>query len=415
MSIVRSITNMLGGSITVRSQVDKGTEVRVQLPLMRIPGADTPISTPSTTTSLDRPQHDSVSILRSQASGKTVALYGFDFDTNLDNSSFIIERVIRQYITSWFELDVVSSWLSSCVPDVIIVDEQVLPTLLSQQIQGTSIIVLCDNVTRYSQPNTQFNTTSVIEMLRKPFGPYKLAKALRVCLERPSGTFNGLSPIQELMSREESVSSHSETLIQDFKEYTLEDEDVHTPLVIHNNGVIAAAETENAHFAIDTADSIQDDVENKGVDFPFPTQSSDFDLPKGAMNINPVKRQSKSLESTEKKTRSGINGELLKPPDNEFPVSKRGQIATVTPMVDPIPPSFANQKRSPKLLLVDDNTINLKLLQTFMKKRKYAEVDSAENGLLAVEAAEMRKDGYDIIFMDIRSVFVWKTKKKIFC
>jgi CheY-like chemotaxis protein len=39
------------------------------------------------------------------------------------------------------------------------------------------------------------------------------------------------------------------------------------------------------------------------------------------------------------------------------------------------------------------------LLQTFMKKRQYTYVDSAENGQLAAQAAE--NQAYDIIFMDI--------------
>jgi len=51
------------------------------------------------------------------------------------------------------------------------------------------------------------------------------------------------------------------------------------------------------------------------------------------------------------------------------------------------------------LLLVDDNEINLRLLETFMRKRKYKLVDSTENGQLAVDAAMAHEDGYDIIFM----------------
>lgn len=55
-----------------------------------------------------------------------------------------------------------------------------------------------------------------------------------------------------------------------------------------------------------------------------------------------------------------------------------------------------------RLLLVDDNKINLSLLETFVKrhKRKLA-YDRAENGLLAVEAARQNPSGYDIIFMDV--------------
>ncbi|ORY11717.1 CheY-like superfamily [Clohesyomyces aquaticus] len=58
------------------------------------------------------------------------------------------------------------------------------------------------------------------------------------------------------------------------------------------------------------------------------------------------------------------------------------------------------------MLLVDDNRINLKLLQTFMKKRKYTNVTNAEDGQEAVNAYSslLRKsppEPPDIILMDI--------------
>ena len=59
-------------------------------------------------------------------------------------------------------------------------------------------------------------------------------------------------------------------------------------------------------------------------------------------------------------------------------------------------------KDCPRLLLVDDNNINLSLLQTFVRKQKRKLLyDCAENGLLAVNAARQNPLGYDIIFMDV--------------
>jgi CheY-like chemotaxis protein len=49
--------------------------------------------------------------------------------------------------------------------------------------------------------------------------------------------------------------------------------------------------------------------------------------------------------------------------------------------------------------VVDDNSINLNLMLTFMKKRQLATLDSAENGQLAVDAVERTPQGYDLIFM----------------
>ena len=69
--------------------------------------------------------------------------------------------------------------------------------------------------------------------------------------------------------------------------------------------------------------------------------------------------------------------------------------------------SAASTPRQPRLLLVDDNSINLKLLQTFMKKRKYTNVASASDGQQAVDSFNAALNASnlpappDIIFMDI--------------
>lgn len=58
-----------------------------------------------------------------------------------------------------------------------------------------------------------------------------------------------------------------------------------------------------------------------------------------------------------------------------------------------------DEPQGARILVVEDNKINLNLMLTFLKKRGYAAVDSAENGRLAVAAVEQAQPGYDIIFM----------------
>jgi CheY-like chemotaxis protein len=59
-------------------------------------------------------------------------------------------------------------------------------------------------------------------------------------------------------------------------------------------------------------------------------------------------------------------------------------------------------RTKPRLLLVDDNHINLCFLETFVKKRRPdCEYDCAEDGLQAVEAVERHKAGYSLVFMDL--------------
>jgi len=86
--------------------------------------------------------------------------------------------------------------------------------------------------------------------------------------------------------------------------------------------------------------------------------------------------------------------------ESATPMSSKGALAT-----DPHKPGDAIS-RSPRMLLVDDNSVNLRLLQTFMKKREYTDIFSAADGQQAVSVYRNLLTAQpprppDIIFMDI--------------
>ncbi|KAJ5379548.1 hypothetical protein N7509_012667 [Penicillium cosmopolitanum] len=56
---------------------------------------------------------------------------------------------------------------------------------------------------------------------------------------------------------------------------------------------------------------------------------------------------------------------------------------------------------NPRVLLVDDNDINLRLIRAFMKKCDITAVDTAQNGREAVILFEQMLLGYDLVFMDM--------------
>ncbi|PQE15532.1 sensor histidine kinase response protein [Rutstroemia sp. NJR-2017a WRK4] len=62
------------------------------------------------------------------------------------------------------------------------------------------------------------------------------------------------------------------------------------------------------------------------------------------------------------------------------------------------PPSSRPQ---PKILCVDDNPINLRLLRAFFQKLNFTDITCAENGAQAFEAYRRRIEGFDIVFMDL--------------
>ncbi|KAG0650924.1 Signal transduction histidine-kinase [Hyphodiscus hymeniophilus] len=63
--------------------------------------------------------------------------------------------------------------------------------------------------------------------------------------------------------------------------------------------------------------------------------------------------------------------------------------------------SVVEVEQQPRILCVDDNPINLKVLQAYLKKLEKKDVSFAENGLEAFKAVESSDIPFDLIFMDL--------------
>jgi hypothetical protein len=86
---------------------------------------------------------------------------------------------------------------------------------------------------------------------------------------------------------------------------------------------------------------------------------------------------------------------------NSFDIADvpHGSDTSMSPLPTPSETACKRVERKARVLVVDDNLINLKLMLTFMKKRDLEVLDSAENGKLALDAVERLQQGYDLIFM----------------
>ena len=418
LSIVRSIVNMLGGSIDIRSQVGQGTEVKIRLPLKRVPRFDTPMSTPSTGNSIERPYDDSISALQAEYPGKSVALFGFDTKMQATLQSTNTAQVLKVYIEQWFGLAALSASPGLVVSDIVIVDEEDLVALWQPNSGGRPTIVLSSNSSRFKKAHT--NDFGAFEFVSKPFGPYKLAKAIRICLDKAKAISDGLAPAASLLRGASPAESDADTVIPDFEEMTLQTENA--PTIVPFSVVVTAANSTNAQMAIEsTSASASSDHQTKNSrdDFPFPSQEDERTGPTSSerLRIDLTRRDSRRPKLGQRVTEPYINKTTF---PYTSPISKTGEMVAVEPSTTPEPAQQSptqttkglslpensatsdpekTQMRPPRLLLVDDNKINLRLLETFMQKRKYTFVDSAENGQLAVQAAEKHEEGYDIIFM----------------
>ena len=443
LSIVRSIVTMLGGNIDIRSQVGQGTEVSIRLPLSRLPGTDTAVSTPSSSTT-ESSVGDAVNNLKSDHEHASVALGDFD-----DRQ----RSVLANYIEHWFGFELISSSSNKSAADICIVDEKEHRNLPRHGQRDLPTVVLCNNATRAQTSSRHHNIRGLVEYVSKPFGPRKLAKALRSCLERVRASKTGLVPLVAFSDESSPLESEADTVIPDLEmeRLTLGDVQGDKPLEVQTNGVVTVGDSENARMAIDTSSSTSGDVTvTEEQAFPFPTQNSTHEERKADESESQmagngsetaryrgdlVRRDSRRPPLTSRMTEpiartSFVQGSvlpdkhderitpLLKPPDqsslppsgtspnreapSNLTVSNIALHNRETSVGQSGSDSAKQEKRCPRLLLVDDNRINLRLLETYMRKRKAKLIDLAENGQLAVQAAEAHELGYDIIFMGMR-------------
>ena len=105
---------MLRGTIDVQSELSKGTDITIRIPLSRVPGTETPVSTPSSDLSIDGgSQDDSINVLRAQYQETAVAFYAFHSSEHT-NEMTEAGRTLRSYIEDWVRIPL--GWPSVLVP-----------------------------------------------------------------------------------------------------------------------------------------------------------------------------------------------------------------------------------------------------------------------------------------------------------
>ncbi len=435
LSIVKSIVSMLCGTIDVQSEVGQGTQITVRLPLARLPGTATPVSTPSSTAT-DSSADDSINTLRAEFQHTTVALLGFN-----DSSS---GSVLRNCIEDWFGLNIIWDSSGYSPADLVVIDEKELPHLQHDGHANPPAVILCSNASR-TDTAARHHVQTITEFVSKPVGPLKLAKAMRICLERARSFKSGLAPAIVLENEDSPMVSEAGTVMPELEHLTLENDTGLNPIQVQTNGIVTASDSENAQVAIDysSSNATSDMTITEDQSFPFPSQNSVEGDGQGAEHQSPadcveiekarfkqdlIRRDSRRPALMSRVTEPSIKSTFsyssnydettilpVQPPD-EFGPAHRAVLRETdnttsltasniglhngeTQKAENHSPPIEQEKRPPRLLLVDDNRINLRLLETYMRKRKYKLVDSAEDGQSAVQAAEAHETGYDIIFM----------------
>ncbi|KIW19116.1 hypothetical protein PV08_03408 [Exophiala spinifera] len=392
MSIVRSIVLMLGGSINVKSKVDQGTTVEVTLPMKRpLPGQTSTQTTPwsgATVSSSASGGDDSISFLQENSADATMTFYQPVPEIDVE-----LSQVVRSYVQEWYNIQFVDSVLyKTC--SVVLVREEHLEKLI-EDTMGTpgnrpALIVMCSVSSKHSAAllrSLEQRIASVVEFVSTPCGPHKLARSIRIALDKKQAQ-NPQSAAASIKSPLPLPSpATTRTALESVTE-ELRDMDLNPPGQNDKAKIVQATETFAASQASQNAQMVLHEPiialrtprthVSEGDSFPFPIQTQD---------ASRVRRE-------RKRSMSG-NGPLHNTPSTG-----------TTPIETPRPSQPMTESKpervDPHVLLVDDNKINLRLLETYLRtKRKYTRIIQAEDGEQAVEAVKKAEVPFDVIFMDI--------------
>ena len=343
LSIVRSLVKSLGGSIDIHSRPGEGTTVRVTVPLTR-PGDDVEVISPTTTepdivrsaSEKDPPNH--CDLLRHNYTNKRAAIIG---KGPTDARAHLLWTTISDYLTRWYEFELVS-WPSEQPVDIVLADEHMLadlPRTFSTLTSLPPLIILCSRSIDYEVARMQWSPLAdVVSIITRPCGPYKLARTIQKCFDSAKGTVSEQAPAERTLPfRPKTTLLTAANAIPEEEQKT--------------SGVL--------NTTPDSTDGASSNTPNsKGSDRSTPSQESS---------------------------------------EMSDPMSTLASSCQLRPQ--PVTESTAKLERTPKILVVDDNFINLNLMLTFLRKRRLQYLESAENGQLAVDAVERMPGGYDLIFM----------------
>ena len=255
-----------------------------------------------------------------------------------------VERILRVYLEAWFRCTVLP-WSRSKTFDVVFIEDGEIPGELRRDELENSPAILA--LGRRKWASTQ-PSTDVTETCPDTFGPGRLSKALRKCIAFRQGQVD--------ITHDTTFASRSA-----------------------GNGAPRPKNTavEGKPVAEPAATS------SKRLETRLPMRKTHSFPDKGNMAIPVASLMTPNKETAADPTPTTTTSEEKRLVEKDLPVAE------------------FPQNHAPALLLVEDNPINLRLLKTYVDKRGYQDIETAQNGLLAVQEVDQRDQGFDIIIVDI--------------
>ncbi|KAF5651606.1 histidine kinase [Fusarium tjaetaba] len=369
LSIVKQIVDSLGGTLEVKSEQDKGTEIEVRLRLE-------PVSQEN-----PKPEEPMASMVE-QLRGRSLVLLEASEDFHSKTITKQVEvrnEALMELFSSWFNMKAARE-VDTDVPkaDFYLYCEPPSAKTLEKRFEETAIdggrnkkapiIIISLNeeeAAKISRAQTKAlaRLSDVVEVIPQPCGPRKLAQVFSRCLNR-------IGEVREDDDNRYPIRSAQTDGKQSNEQNTPDRED--------------ATEQMNS--------KLHQNKNNK----PDWAETTTSPLPRGKEDQSRPKNDSRNNGKNNEKKES--NEEFRKEVNNKSLQNTRKQ-------KKPEMPGKAH------VLLVDDNKINLNLLTMFMKKCDFT-YEEAENGEEAVDAFKKSTIGdaepgapvkkhFDYILMDI--------------
>ncbi|CAI7587000.1 unnamed protein product [Penicillium pancosmium] len=360
LSIVREIVRTLGGNIRIKSRVGEGTTVKVTIPLERPVGEKSLSSTPTIEKLEQEPLTSSFQLCQLDLTEKRAAIWGVD-PSHLSEYSFWSS--IAQYITDWYGLKLVP-WSINEQIDLLLANETDLSAGGFPRLRSAlpRMLVFRNCIGSSSDIRTQWpHLADSMVVLRRPCGPQNLAK----------GILNSFYPRTACSTSPAPCSNPSEQKL------------------VHRH---RSRPSDTTTSTVSSPATSSEKLDTPGTQLSDPMPDSCYGL--DSENCNTFGQS----PDTEVSHRLASGSKSFSP---HAPSSTSSTSSTSSPSDSAHMDGTSGAQSKPRVLLVDDNDINLRLIRAFMKKCNITAVDTARNGREAVILSEQMLLGYDLIFMDM--------------
>jgi signal transduction histidine kinase/CheY-like chemotaxis protein len=376
LSIVRSIVNQLGGKINIRSELGKGTDVEVLLPLEdptpeEIQNA---LLNPSNASGSDMDSIRAVQEMKEISRGKTVAIWR-DSANVANRNKNLAWSTVEAYCRHWFGFHILPGQdLETLAEADIVIKERVENGAVVQLPDGEvdKVLFLQNRLGRVMEPRSRL-ASKISETIALPIGPFKLARSLLALFKpkelRSKANFpdnaevvDQRPQIEEFLDAEYDNNGSDDTVLPTILSLDI---DLSTPTPTQEN--VVRSLKENGVKALGDENSSLSPKKIPSLSPKRPTLQHTQSVAPSRPRPRPDPRSQLSLPS--------LNGPALSSPtSSNIPLH---------------------------ILAVDDNSLNLLLLTRYLAKRPHDTIATARNGVEAVNAVKNAATPFDVIFMDI--------------